>query len=253
MYKTARSLGLEVSYMTLLFKVRKLFGIKSKDEKSLLDFYFSFLGKEKKLIFDIGANVGVRTSVFSEISEKVIALEPNKELVNILKSRFSDQNVLVLEKACASVSSVSDFYLGSNHLVSSLSVEFIRHKSESGSEFSWDKKTQVQTCTIDDLIQEFGFPDFCKIDIEGYEKDALKGLSQRIGMISFEFNYPSFEQETLWCLEKLKGLGYSSFNFSMGESLKFFYPEWVTYEEISKLFRLENHPFKNGYGDIYAS
>lgn len=252
-YKTVENFGLRAPYIILLFKVRSLLKLKSKEEKRLKEFYFRILKTRSRLIFDIGANVGIRTSVFAEISDKVIALEPNKELVGILESRFSPNRVVVLDKACAADSSSKEIYIGDNHLISSLSEDFIHHKTEYGLGNSWKRKEIVKTCSLDELISDYGIPDFCKIDVEGFEKEVLKGLSKKIGMISFEFNYPSFEQETLWCLSKLKDLGYTSFNFSMAETLEFYYENWVSFEEISFLFRLNNTPFQNGYGDIYAS
>jgi len=37
-------------------------------------------------------------------------------------------------------------------------------------------------------IETFGKPFYCKIDVEGWELDVLKGLSQPIPLISFEFH-----------------------------------------------------------------
>ena len=111
---------------------------------------------------------------------------------------------------------------------------------------------EVETISLDNLITKCGIPDFCKIDVEGYEKEVLSGLSQKIGMISFEFNYPTFEQETRFCLEKLYNLGYIQFNFSIGESLEMNFHSWVSFQEIYDFFKIDNFPFDWSYGDIYA-
>jgi len=34
---------------------------------------------------------------------------------------------------------------------------------------------------------EYGLPHFCKIDVEGFEEQALAGLSRPLPVLSFEF------------------------------------------------------------------
>lgn len=252
LYKLVEGLGFRAEYLIILFKLRKLLSLKSLEEKRIEKFYADLFRNKFPLIFDIGGNVGTRTSVFSSLGDLVVVLEPNKELVAILNSRFRQSNVKVIDKACAATSGLKEFHLADNHLVSTLSTQFIFQKQESGAKNRWVKKSQVETISLDELVTIYGTPDFCKIDVEGYEKEVLSGLNQRIGMISFEFNYPAFESDTLWCLERLSSLGYTSFNFSIGESLKFHFSKWVSIEDISAIFHLKEFPFGACYGDIYA-
>lgn len=251
-YSLAKKLGLTSEFLFLLFKIRNLFGIQTKEDKRLIQFYKILLGSDVQLIFDIGANVGIRTSVFSNLSKKVVAVEPNNDLTRILKSKKYINQVQIIEKACANEISEKEFFLGDNHLVSTLSRRFIEHKKETGAKNIWSQKIKIHTTTLDELILEYGTPDFCKIDVEGFEKEVLSGLSQKIGMISFEFNYPAFEQETLFCIKKLEELGYSEFNFSIGESLVLNFENWIQFDQIYHYLSLHNFPFKNCYGDIYA-
>ena len=251
-YKIVKNLGLQFFYVNLIFKSRKLLNIKSSKEKRLLYFYKGLLGINSKVIFDIGANVGIRTSVFSDLAEKVVAIEPNRSLAIILNNRFKRSNVEIIEKACSSDSAVYEFYLGENHLISTLSQEFIHHKEASTDVRKWAKPIKVNSVSIDELVNDYGVPDFCKIDVEGFEKEVLKGLNSKVGLISFEFNYPFFEKDTIWCIDKLHELGYSSFNFSLGESLEFHFTEWVSFDKIKIFFDLKSFPFSNAYGDIYA-
>jgi hypothetical protein len=46
---------------------------------------------------------------------------------------------------------------------------------------------EVEVSTLDALIDSFGIPSFCKIDVEGYEYEVLKGLTQPIPSLSFEY------------------------------------------------------------------
>jgi FkbM family methyltransferase len=46
------------------------------------------------------------------------------------------------------------------------------------SEFEWNDELEVPMRTLDELIREYGVPDFCKIDVEGYEFGVIQGLSR---------------------------------------------------------------------------
>ena len=60
----------------------------------------------------------------------------------------------------------------------------------------WNNIEEVQVKKLDTLIKEFGLPNFCKIDTEGYELDILTNLSYTIPIIEFEFN-EAFIEDTL--------------------------------------------------------
>ena len=72
---------------------------------------------------------------------------------------------------------------------------------------------KVESTTLDSLIESYGVPELIKIDVEGYEHVVLRGLSQRVGKICFEWCEEMAEQfyESLSILEKL---GYKQFGIS---------------------------------------
>jgi hypothetical protein len=70
----------------------------------------------------------------------------------------------------------------------------------------WPSKEMVQVTTLDNLIAQFELPRFCKIDAEGYELKILKGLSQPIRFIQFEY-VPPFREQVIECIGVLSGLG----------------------------------------------
>jgi len=89
----------------------------------------------------------------------------------------------------------------------------------------WDKTVQVPLSTLDQLIQEYGLPQFCKIDVEGYETEVLKGLSQPIPYLSFEYN-DRLKNKALECLEILSKFPNLSYNFSPYESMQLSLDTW---------------------------
>ena len=100
------------------------------------------------------------------------------------------------------------------------------------------------------LIKIYGLPNYIKIDVEGFELEVLLGLSQKAGIISFEFTSEFLDQSTK-CLIHLKKIGYNQFNFSIGESRKFYF-DWTNSDNL--ILKLKNESVNNKllWGDIYC-
>ena len=47
---------------------------------------------------------------------------------------------------------------------------------------------EVPVVTLDAAIEHYGVPAYCKIDVEGWEFEVLRGLSQAVDLISLEFH-----------------------------------------------------------------
>lgn len=252
-YSIFKSLGLEFLYLKSIIKIKSSFGQKSTRILNLERFYLDLLGSSSKLIFDIGANVGERSAVFLTLSKKVIAVEANKNLSKVLSSRFRGSNVMVINKGCSNSDNPLKLMIPENHLVSTFSSDFISYKKETNTSFSWNESQMIDCITLDQLIQEHGIPDFCKIDVEGYEKFVIEGLNQKVGLISFELNYPKFLDDAKFSISKLESLGYDEFNFSYGESLEFVSSTWMNEKEIVQFLDLPRDSISESfYGDIYA-
>jgi hypothetical protein len=104
--------------------------------------------------------------------------------------------------------------------------------------------------TLDSLIDKHGAPAFIKIDVEGFEEEALQGLTRRVKALSFEFT--TIQRDVaLGCIERCIELGYARFNASLGESQIFVNADWVGAREIARW--LTGLPQAANSGDIYAA
>jgi hypothetical protein len=103
--------------------------------------------------------------------------------------------------------------------------------------------------TLDALIGEHGEPAFCKIDVEGYEMEVLKGLSRPLACLSFEY-IPAAAGLAAGCIRRLESLGSYEYNLAPGESMRLRLETWAGAETL--LSWLEALPANNPSGDIYA-
>ena len=110
-------------------------------------------------------------------------------------------------------------------------------------------KKIIPVTTLDNLIDEFGMPIFCKIDVEGFELQVLKGLSFPIKYISFEFTREFFDDMKL-CINYLLSLGYKQFNCSFKEFAKMYLESWNKADVLCQKLELLDDSLL--WGDIYA-
>jgi FkbM family methyltransferase len=241
---------------------RKLFGIPSKAEKEILrseekakimriKFYSSFLKKDD-LCFDVGANVGNRIEPLLKVGARVVAIEPQESCITQLKDKFGDKIKLVTS-GLGEKEGVMDFYICDASTISSFSKDWIdavkigRFKNN-----EWNKIIKTPITTLDNLIKEYGKPDFIKIDVEGFELEVLKGLHSSIRLISFEYTVPEQVTKAISCIELINGLkGDIECNYSIGESMEFALDKWISYEEMIKHIQTEEF-IKTDFGDIYV-
>ncbi|HTR30114.1 MAG TPA: FkbM family methyltransferase [Puia sp.] len=138
---------------------------------------------DRKLIFDVGANDGSDTAFYLGLGYSVVAIEPNPRLAERLNDRFAAEigagrvkvvNVAVTEADCTEVA----LYLSEDDTQSSL----IRSMAERAGSA---KKYLVRGRGFCSLFGEFGLPWYCKIDIEGYDAAAVRGMSRCDGRPAF--------------------------------------------------------------------
>jgi hypothetical protein len=108
--------------------------------------------------------------------------------------------------------------------------------------------------TLDSAIQRFGVPQYCKIDVEGWELHVLKGLHQPIPLISFEYHQDEGRmQDAYACLDYLNMLTEITVNVASNEKTELVLDEWLKLAMFKDLFEKD---IKNrdgfSYGDIYV-
>ncbi len=221
-----------------------------RKQKQQQRFYRQFI-HQGDLCFDVGANMGSRTETFSKLGAKVIAIEPTQNCCQILKAKFDNKpNIKLLQIALGAEIGKGTLHLANYHEVSTLSTLFIEQYSHQEKHpISWDKTVQVPLSTLDQLIQEYGLPTFCKIDVEGYETEVLKGLSQPIPYLSFEYN-DRLKNKALECLDILSKFPDLSYNFSPYESMQLSLNKWKNQVDFYQY--LQDLPSDVLTGDIYV-
>ncbi|MCB0401062.1 MAG: FkbM family methyltransferase [Flavobacteriales bacterium] len=240
-----RGLGL---YAFALDVENKLITMFKKGERKA--FYGQFIQKGD-LVFDVGANKGNRTVIFLDLGAKVVAVEPQKECYEHLTKRFGNKIELV-KLGLGEAESTATMYVSGSTLISSFSKDHVDMMQEDRFKgAAWGKTIEVKMTTMDKLIEQHGVPAFCKVDVEGYEYDVLKGLSQPVGAMSLEYIVPENTQVLVNCLEHLNKLGQIECNFSYGESMKFNLPTWKTGPEM--IAYVQSQEFTDtSYGDVYV-
>jgi FkbM family methyltransferase len=215
--------------------------------------FFSAFVLKNDLVFDVGANVGEYTELFVGLGARVVAIEPNVQLVPELKKVWPSDRVTVECVALGSSDGSADLYLCGRDYLSSLSSEWIAvaERSERFSGIHWNEKISVPVSTLDALIKKYGRPKFVKIDVEGFEKEVLAGLSIAPPFLSFEFN-SEFAQAAATCIQQECFPGDATFNVVAEPSTEFLFDQWVSRDEMLRLLQNQEFLVANPNGDIYV-
>ena len=215
-------------------------------------FYAQFI-QPHDLCFDIGAHVGNRSWIWSRLGARVVALEPQPRCMKLLRRWYGQRpGVTLIEAAVGATPGDGTLWISERTpTVTTLSQEWISavQRTASFAEVEWQAQVTVPVTTLDALIAEHGVPAFCKIDVEGFELEVLRGLSQPLPVISFEY-VPATKALALHCMARLQRLGDYEFNWSIGEQHRWQSASWLTTAAMTA--HLQQLAADDNSGDIYA-
>lgn len=207
--------------------------------------FYARLIRPGDLCFDIGANIGSKSKVFLAAGARVIAFEPQsaclKELAAIKNPDFSFHAIAVGAR-----DEIRQLRLSHYSEVATLSDEFIEaHRT---ADVYWATSEKVFVRSLSHLIEEFGLPDFCKIDVEGFELEIMAALKHTLPLIELEFT-GKLLHDTLKIIDLLNDRTYR-FNYALNEQPKLELSHWVTAEEIAEL--LADLPRQKLHGNLFC-
>jgi len=153
------------------------------------------LAIESPTIIDGGANNGSTTeSLLQQYKSPVIhAFEPIPELVDMLKQKFSGcSNVTVHGAALGAEAKTVRFNVVNNLVSSSVLTPSALNKGIHGEKMDVRQVVEVQQVRLVDAMRDYREIDLLKLDLQGYEMEALKGcgrLLERTRIITTEIEF----------------------------------------------------------------
>ena len=164
------------------------------------------------LLFDIGANRG--DAVVAGLNKgftKIVALEPAPIIyAELVKNFIYDSRVKPLKLAASDKDGERiEFYEAKEDGLSTMNKDWL-----TGTDMPYKGKPyrtiKATTITIDTLVKLYGKPDLIKIDVEGAEWTVFKGMSQKLGTLTFEWSQATLDEHHNQ-LDYLMRLGYTEF------------------------------------------
>jgi len=205
--------------------------------------------KTNDLFFDVGAHLGEKSKELIKNNINVVMIEPQPECLKQLNKLYANNKfVTIVPMGLGKSQQKMEMSINSEQPVIST---FSEHwKTGRFSNSKWDQKIIVDITTLDELIKKFGEPKYIKIDVEGFEHEVILGLTKKSGIISFEFT-SEFIDDAFKSVDYLISLGYTDFNYALGERRKF-YTKWTNANSIKELIKNDIEKDSLLWGDFYC-
>lgn len=155
---------------------------------------FESLVKDEDIVLDVGANIGCTSLLFGQLGKRVFSFEPSPSTFSLLCANLANgemHNVTPVNLGLGRENSTLQLTFSSDNraggFVSNQIVASAGHQIEDISIVAGDK--WLNEAKIDRV-------DFIKIDVEGFEKNVIEGLSETLTtskpIVVLELNH--------WCL-----------------------------------------------------
>ena len=208
-----------------------------------IEFHKKFLIKDS-LIFDLGANLGDKSHIFSFFTKNIVLYEPEENLASILRLRFKKHKTIdVNETLVTEKIGVVNFYsVTGQEAYSSILLDYQKNFDHLKNNEIILKKKNSTNLTAE--IKKYGMPFYIKVDCEGAEELILKNLDYRIRIISFEANLPKFLGNTFNIMEYFDNKFNSLFNLRRNNKFDFIFKKNTKLDEIRNFLLLEKDTFE---------
>jgi FkbM family methyltransferase len=218
----------------------------------MVAFYAQFL-RPGDLAFDVGSHAGNRVRAFRRLGARVVAVEPQPDLVAVLRRLYGrDPHVVVEPCAVGARAGTATLHVATRTPTVSTLVPSWTEEVRTDRRFAsvrWDRELTVPVTTLDELVDRHGEPQFCKIDVEGSELDVLQGLSRPVRALSFEY-LPPVAGRAVACVVRLAEIGDYRFRHSPLETLRWAGDAWL--DAGGMVATLRALPRSAPPGDVYA-
>ena len=169
------------------------------------DEYYPVKIKNDDVVFDVGANIGLSVINFSHKGAKnIVAIEPEPQNFKMLKLNCTSNNInaKLLNVAVSNKSGIVHF--GSTGGTASVKNDGI----------------SVNAMSLDDIVSRLNVgPTIVKMDIEGYEVNALNGFKQGISTVKqfiIETHSPELENDVVQILRQ-QGFKITRVNYKLSK------------------------------------
>lgn len=172
------------------------------------------------MYFDIGANVGKWSLANIDTCDKIIAVEASPYTFEELTENCIHDNITLINYAvCNNNCNDVTFYQAYWDTLSTLNKDWL---TESYSRFCNHPYAEIKcrSITLDVMIEQYGKPDFIKIDVEGGEYECITSLTQKVDLLCFEWA-AELHTVTYNCLDYLHNLGFTQFYIQNGDDYTF--------------------------------
>ena len=146
---------------------------KNRQDKFEIEILKKYL-KPNDIVLDIGANIGFYTRILSEIvgpKGKIHCFEPDKINFEKLKDFCADlNNVILNHKAVGPKTETLKIYTSKT-----LNVDHRTYKPD-----DYDQEIEIEAVSVDEYLNAENKIDFIKMDIQGFEMSAIKGLEKTL-------------------------------------------------------------------------
>lgn len=173
-----------------------------------------FLPYARGVVIDVGANVGGYTVRACRQADLVVSIEPQLEVFKMLRKNVElnchKNNVILIKKAISDRVGKTLIRIPKKKKLMFSGEAFLNNVKENEyfeQDFNFEYE-EVELDTLDNIVNSLSIPkiDFLKVDIEGYEGIAFKGMINTLKKTKYLMI--EIKPKNKWLLENLLELGY---------------------------------------------